>query len=142
LANAIRAKHVALYARCAHDDVHTLGSWFLGEDSQGVAASVLYFMGVYAAPRHLEPVHYLDPRTQAPDEGRALSSILRATTHLDRRALSTLVGSEGGMAVSATDNVVVTFPFRDGSRATRVSRTMARVTGLSHEGLDQGKTSL
>lgn len=141
LAAATQAKHVALYARCAHDEVHTLGSWFLGEHSQGVAASLLYFMGMYAAPRHISPVHYRDPQAQAPEHARAFSSILQATTHLDRKALATLVGSEGGMAVSATDKVVVTFPFRDGSRATRVSRTMARVTGLSDEGLDQGRTS-
>lgn len=137
MSEALGAKHVALYARCAHDDVHTLGSWFLGADSQGVATSVLYFMGMFAAPRHLDAVHYRDRRTQELDLGRALSSILVATTHLDRKALSTLVGSEGGMAVGATNRVVVTFPFRDGNRATRVSRTMARVTGLSQESLDQ-----
>jgi len=141
LSAATKTKHVALYARCAHDEEHTLGSWFLGEHSQGVAASLLYFMGMYAAPRHLDAIHYRDPRTKQPDQGRAFSSILQATTHLDRKALSTLVGSEGGMAVGAADNVVVTFPFRDGSRATRVSRTMARVTGLRQESLDQAPPS-
>jgi len=134
---ALGAKHVALYARCAHDDVHTLGSWFLGEDSSGVATSLLYFMGMHAAPRHLDSQHYRDRRTQELNLGQAFSSIAVATTHLDRKALSTLVGSEGGMAVGATNSVVVTFPFRDGNRATRVSRTMARVTGLSHDSLDQ-----
>ncbi len=134
LTQAFRPEFAALYARCGHDQIHTLGSWFMGRSGSEAASSLLYYLGLYARPRHIDAIHYLDPRGDAPNLGRALSAIRRGTTHLDRAALSTLVGSEGGMAVGGDEApVIVTFPFRDGNRGSRVSRTIARVTSLSQQ---------
>ncbi len=131
VSEAVDADFAALYARCAHDHLATLGSWFMGPDGPGAATSLVYFMGVFARPRHIEAMHLSPPQTNQVELGFALDSIRARTIHLDRSALSTLVGSEGGMAVGAADRpVVVTFPFRDGNRASRASRTIARVTGM------------
>jgi hypothetical protein len=132
LSQNFSADYAALYARCSHDEIHSLGSWFMGKDGRGAAASLLYFLGTYSAPRHIGPLHYKSPSGDSMDRSLALSSIIRGTAHIDRGALSTLVGSEGGMAVGdGADAVVISFPFRDGNRASRVSRTIARVTSMS-----------
>lgn len=140
LSTAIDAEYSALFGRCSHDAIHTLGSWFWGKDSASVATSLLYFMGMYAVPRHLDALHFEHSSTGTADHSVGFAAIVRATTHIDRAALSTLVGSEGGMAVGSGaefrtgqgngGHTIITFPFRDGNRASRVSRTMARVTGL------------
>jgi len=134
LAHSITAQlapeFAGLYARCEGDKLHTLGSWFLGKDGPAAAASLLYFLGIHAQPRHIAALHYRSAGGKTVDHGLALASIIQGTTHLDRAALSTLVGSEGGMALGS-ESVVISFPFRDGNRAARVSRTIARVTSLS-----------
>ena len=131
LSSALKAKHTALYARCAHDQIHTLGSWFRGESAQGAAASLLYFIGSYASPAHVSHQHLAPPGQNEIDRAFSFTAITTGTAHIDRAALSMLVGSEGGMATGdGNDAVIITFPFRDGNRASRVSRTLARVTGM------------
>ena len=132
LSESLGPSYAAVYARCTHDDIHTLGSWFRGKDGSGAATSLLFFLGTYARPRHIDPLYYRNVGSGEIDPFFALHSIARATAHLDRAALSTLVGSEGGMAVGGKGQpVIITFPFQDGNRASRVSRTIARVTSLT-----------
>jgi hypothetical protein len=132
LSSALQPAHAALYARCAHDDIRALGSWFMGNDGPAAATSLVYFLGIFSRPRHVESIHYRAPGSDSVDHSLALASIAQGASHLDRTALATLVGSEGGMALGGADSpVVISFPFSDGNRASRVSRTIARVTSLS-----------
>jgi hypothetical protein len=81
---------------------------------------------------HLAKPFYSTPSSEGVNRLHAFESINQATKDVDRAALSTLVGSEGGMATGKKDEpVIITFPFRDGNRASRVSRSLARVASLS-----------
>ncbi len=132
LAAQLEATHAALYARCADQRVHSLGSWFWGLDEKAAATALLYFMGTYASPPHLATPFLRPPGETELHRPHAFGSIVQHTAHLDRESLATLVGSEGGMALGKPgDAVVITFPFQDGNRASRVSRSIARVTSLS-----------
>ncbi len=132
LAQTLQATHAAVYARCFDDSTHALGSWFMGYDAAGASTALLYFMGTYARPLHIAP-----PFAHPPGEGElnrlhAFKNISEGTTHLDRASLATLLGSQGGMATGKPDApVIIHFPFRDGNRAARASRAIARVTSLS-----------
>lgn len=131
MAGALDAQYAALYARCSHDQIHALGSWFRGESAPGAATSLLYFLGTYAQPFHIFRRHLVPPDEVNLDRTFSFNAITKGTAHVDRAALSTLVGSEGGMATSdGEDAVIISFPFRDANRASRVSRTLARVTSM------------
>ena len=131
LSQQLKASHSALYARCADGEQPSLGSWFRGIDAASASAALLYFIGTYSRPPHIASPFYKRPDQTALDPGVAFESISAATTHIDRPALATLVGSEGGMATGKSgDAVTITFPFADGNRASRVSRTLARAVRL------------
>ncbi len=132
LSDALQATHVGVYARCFDDDIHALGGWFQGPDSGGAATALLYIMGIYARPLHIASPFYRAPGSKGLDRLRAFESIQEHTQNFDRAALATVVGSEGGMATGKTGGpVTITFPFTDGNRASRVSRSMARVANLA-----------
>lgn len=131
LAESVGATHGALYARCAHEKTHALGSWFLGANAAKASSSLVYFMGIYARPRHVSRSYTHAVGADTLDPLLAFRSVEKATEHLDRAALATLAGSQGGMATGKEgDAVVISFPFRDGNRASRTSRNIARVTSL------------
>lgn len=132
LASALQASHAAVYARCFDDDIHALGSWFMGADAGGASAALLYFMGTYARPLHIALPFARPPGETELNRLHAFKNIAESTSHLDRASLATLLGSQGGMATGKRDApVVIHFPFRDGNRASRASRSIARVTSLS-----------
>jgi hypothetical protein len=132
LSEALEATHTALFARCAEDETHALGGWFRGMDAGGAATSLLYFMGTYARPPHLAEHFHSRPEDDALHRPFAFDNIIQATRFIDRQALATVVGTEGGMATGKPgDAVVITYPFRDGNRASRTSRSLARVVSLS-----------
>jgi hypothetical protein len=132
LSETLEATHAAIFARCEDDDSHALGGWFRGQDAGGAAASLLYFMGTYAKPLHLAERFYSRPEDQGMHRPFAWDNIITATRPIDRAALATLVGTEGGMATGKPgEAVVITYPFRDGNRASRTSRSLARVVSLA-----------
>ncbi len=132
LAQTLQATHAAVYARCFDDSTHALGSWFLGHDAAGASTALLYFMGTYARPLHIAPPFAHPPGESELNRLHAFKNISESTTHLDRASLATLLGSQGGMATGKPDApVIIHFPFRDGNRAARASRAIARVTSLS-----------
>gem|GEM_PF-545462 len=133
LSEKLEATHAAVYARCDGDKHHAMGSWFRGEDTAAATTSLLYFMGTFASPRHIAKPFVTAPGSDDVDRYLAFGNIRNATKPVDRAALATVVGSEGGMATGKPDGpVYITFPFRDGNRASRVSRSLARVVGLGH----------
>lgn len=135
LSEKLEATHSALVARCFDDDAHSLGSWFRGLDAGAAASSLVYFMGTFARPSHLAAPFYRRPGDTEMDRLLAFQSITTRALHVDRASLATVVGSEGGMATGKTgDAVVITFPFTDGNRAARVSRSLARVLSLASAG--------
>jgi hypothetical protein len=133
LSDDLNAELGALYASCQGNPTHALGSWFRGRDAAGAATSLMYFMGMYASPSHIGPAQYLTPGSDgATKHETALFNIGKNSASVNRKALSGVVGEEGGMAFGAVNSpVTITFPFRDGNRASRASRTLARLTGLS-----------
>lgn len=132
LASRLDATHSALYARCAHDSIHALGLWFRGADSGAVAGSLLFFMGAYGHPPHLTAASAEGRGTKERELPAILKKVERKTRYLERSHLATVVGSEGGMAMGGPEGpVTLTFPPKDGNRAARASRTMARVLDLA-----------
>ncbi len=133
LSQRLGATHTAVYARCFDQPLHALGSWFRGEDTGGAIAALVYFMGTYARPLHLAK-----PFTHPPGEDRlnrehAFRSIVDKTKDMTRTELASIVGHEGGMATGKDgDQVLITFPFGDGNRASRASRSVVRATGLGY----------
>lgn len=131
LADAVSATHVAVYARCFDRAIHALGGWFRGRDTGAAISSLVYFMGTYAKPIHLAKPYYQIPGEQDVNRLHAFKSISQKTAPLTRNDLATLIGNEGGMATGrAGEQVIITFPFGDGNRASRASRSIVRVTGL------------
>lgn len=132
LSETLEATHTALFARCQDEETHALGGWFRGLDAGGAAASLLYFMGTYANPPHLAKHFRMRPEEDTLSRPFAFDNIIRATRPVDRQALATVVGTEGGMATGRPgEAVVITYPFRDGNRASRTSRSLARVVNLA-----------
>src|SRR5690606_9046140 len=98
LAGLLQATHAAVYARCFDDDVHALGSWFMGRDSGGASTALLYFMGTYARPLHVALPFARPPGETDINRLHAFKNIAGSTANLDRASLATLLGSQGGMA--------------------------------------------
>lgn len=132
LAKDLNADHAALYARCVGHESHALGSWFRGKNAGGAAASLVYFMGVFASPRHIDTAALPLLESGAVHHPQVFTKIANQAQGLDRKALASAIGNEGGMAMGGPQEpVTITFPFKDGNRASRSSRSLARLSGLA-----------
>jgi hypothetical protein len=128
--SALSATHAGLYARCAHEHSHYLGSWFRGPTEGGAATALVFNIGAHAEPPHIA-TPFLKPLGQRPDLGYAFANIDVATRTLTRAKLSDVMGKNQGMVTGAPKApVTLTFAFRDGSAAARASREFARSGGL------------
>lgn len=131
LSEQLHATHGAVYARCFDQPLHALGSWFRGVDTGAAVSALVYFMGTYARPLHLARPFTRRPGEEKLNRYHAFESIVDKTKAVTRTDLATLLGQEGGMATGRDgDQVLITFPFGDGNRASRASRNIVRVTGL------------
>jgi hypothetical protein len=131
LAEAIGATDGGLFAHCADSEAHHVGSWFLGTTPGAAVASMIYFMASFTDLPVLKP-EILGRSADPARRGHTFDAINRATNSLDRAAVATLVGNELGM-ISGRPNkpARLTFPFRDGNRASRSSLDAARSLGLA-----------
>ena len=125
------ATHAGLYARCARGSTHHLGAWFLGQSPTDVATSLVYFMGVFASPPHVSSA-VLGADAGAPGgHGATLQALAGRTGSLDRERIATVLGAHDGMITGPRGGpAIITFPFRDGNRATRASHQLATFLGL------------
>ncbi len=131
LSERLAAKHGALFARCAHSSHPQLGSWFLGPDPAGAVASMIHWMGVDAAVAHVDPASLVTPDGGARDRAEVFDFIAGGTRALDRDNVLRLVGRHGGgLAGKEGASQTLTFPFKDGNRAGRASREIARHLGF------------
>lgn len=131
LSDALGTTQAALYARCAEGRTHHLGSWFRGRNEAEAASALLYFLGTYAEPPHLAPELLRGPDGTKLDRTVALDAVEKATAPVDRSLLAALLGRHGGMVMGKPgEPATITFPFRDGNRASRASRELARVTNV------------
>lgn len=134
LTEALGATHSGLYARCKAGKTHHLGSWFFGRSASSATSALLHLLGVHAEPPHLSTALLHPSAEDAVDESSILSRLDQALSPLDRKTLSSLLGKHGGLAMSQPDgSVILTFPFSDGNRASRLSRELSRQLGLSAE---------
>lgn len=134
LAAALQLTHVGVYARCEAGRTHHLGSWFRGLDDGGATVALLYSLGTYAEPPHLAGAFLHAPGEAALDRSVALENIERASTRADRSLLAGVLGRQSAMITGKRgDGVVITFPFRDGHRASRASRELARLLTLNSD---------
>lgn len=132
LSASLDASHGAVYAKCFDSRIHTMGSWFRGLDVPSVVTALVYFIGAFSNPPHLAEPFLHSPAATQLEPPHIWSTIAHRARHLNRTDLSTLVGSEGGMALGqAEEAVILLFPFSDGNRASRVSRSAARVLNLA-----------
>ena len=131
LADALGASDGALFAHCADSDAHHVGSWFLGITPGAAVASMIYFMESYIDLPVLKP-EVLGSGTEIARRGHAFDAINQASSSLSRSSVATLVGGELGM-ISGRPNkpARLSFPFRDGNRASRAGLEAARSLGLS-----------
>ena len=131
LANALDATDGALFAHCADDEAHHVGSWFLGATPGAALASLIYFMEVFTDLPVLTP-KLLGSGSGAERRGRAFDAINQATAGLKRDSIATLIGGELGMISGRSNQPArLTFPFRDGNRASRAGLEAARSLGLA-----------
>ncbi len=131
LADALGASDGALFAHCADSEAHHVGSWFLGATPGAAVASMIYFMESYSDFPVLKP-EVLGNGTDQARRGHTFDAISQAASSLSRSSVATLVGGELGM-ISGRPNkpARLTFPFRDGNRASRSGLEAARSLGLA-----------
>ena len=131
LADTLGATDGALFAHCTDSNAHHVGSWFLGPTPGGAVAAMIYFMDVFTDVPVLKP-EVLGSGADEVRRGRAFDAINQAAGALSRGSVATLVGSELGM-ISGRPNkpARLTFPFRDGNRASRAGLQAARSLGLA-----------
>lgn len=131
LADALGATDGALFAHCTSSEAHHVGSWFLGPTPGAAVASLIYFMEAYSDLPVLKP-EVLGSGGEGARRGHAFDSIQRAAMPLSRSSVATLVGGELGMITMRPNKPArLTFPFRDGNRASRAGLDAARSLGLS-----------
>jgi hypothetical protein len=127
LAEQHQATLGALYARCADRDEHHMGSWFLGTSPGAAAASLLFFMGAYAAPPQL-PGEVLSSRKERPFEPEfALTNLLVAAQRLKKPELISRLGPQDGTVAGSGNSITLAFPFVQSDRALLASYAL---TGL------------
>ena len=131
LADALGATDGALFAHCANSEAHHVGSWFLGPTPGDAVASLIYFMEAYSDLPVLKP-DVLGPGGDPARRAHAFDPINRAAAALSRTSVATLVGGELGMITGRANKPArLTFPFRDGNRASRAGLEAARSLGLA-----------
>ncbi|MCA9597419.1 MAG: hypothetical protein KC776_29095 [Myxococcales bacterium] len=131
LAERLGATHGALYARCAESSTHHLGAWFLGPGPGGAAASLVYWMGAFADPPQLRAALIRHDGVVSPEASGTLGQLEDAAKDLTKPRVAKLIGSDGGMIGGHPDGPhAITFPFKDGNRAARASRELARELGV------------
>ena len=131
MATRLGARYAALYAHCAGDTTHHIGSWFRGPDPGGAAAALVYFIGTYAPGSQVRHA-VLAPHGKL-DRAGALERIARATRHLDKRRVATLLGDSGGSIAGRPDGpATLVFPFSEANRAERGSEAIVKAARLSH----------
>jgi hypothetical protein len=132
MAEAIVATDGALFAHCTNNDAHHVGAWFLGMTPGAAIASMIYFMEAFTDLPVLKPELLGSGSTAQARRGHTFDAINQATAALSRNSVATLVGGELGM-ISGRPNkpARLTFPFRDGNRASRSGLLAARSVGLA-----------
>jgi hypothetical protein len=128
LYEASRANVGALYARCATGKTHHLGSWFRGADLATSSLALVAAMGLYSDVPHLVAAGFSEEPWR---KRRALSAFRERSNKLERSRLTMLLGDDGGMLAGRPGMwATITFPFKDGNRATRASLRLTRAAGL------------
>jgi hypothetical protein len=131
LSDALSADHGALYARCAAGTSHHLGSWFRGPNPAGAVTSLLYFLGTFSEPADVRASLLVPPGAGSADRAFAFRNVGAAAAGIKKARAVTLLSGEFGALAGADDQVsTLTFPFRDGNRASRASHTIARELGI------------
>jgi len=133
LADALGATDGGLFAHCADSEAHHVGSWFLGATPGAAVGSLIYFMESYTDVPVLN-AEVLGGGAAPARRGHTFDAINRASAPLSRSSVATLLGTELGM-VSGRPNqpARITFPFRDGNRASRSGLEAARSLGLASQ---------
>jgi hypothetical protein len=132
LTDALGSDHAALYARCAGNGTHHIGSWFRGPNPGGAATSLVYFMGAFGERPELSRSLLVPAGATSPDLWYAFQGVTHATGPLKKARVMTMISGELGMIAGLDDRVsTITFPFRDANRATRAAYAISRELGIS-----------
>jgi hypothetical protein len=119
LFDATSARYAGLFARCATEDRHQIGSWFRGPNPEGLVAIVVGSMGLGLPAPHLRE---LSLESSASAQGRALTTLTRRWARTTKRDLGLFTAEEGVMLAERKGSfLTMSFPFGDANRATRVS---------------------
>jgi len=130
LADALGATDGGLFARCSDSESHHVGSWFLGANPGAAIGSLIYLMESFTDVPVLKPE--VLGSDQGASRGHTFDAIDLAAGSLSRGSVATLVGSELGMISGRPNHPArLTFPFRDGNRATRAGLNAARSLSLA-----------
>lgn len=125
------ASYGALYARCAHQSAHHVGSWFAGRGASAAASALLYYTVVHAETPILTP-EYLPEEGDVPSV-ELLRPLTERTSDFDRTQLA-MWSAEERATVGGRDDAVVSlrFPYQDSNRASRAGQRIARRLGIAN----------
>ncbi len=131
LATELEATHTGVYARCATGALHQLGSWFQGPSAGEAVGAMVYFMGVTNDPAEPGTKGAPSDAGQPAVTPEFLDRVMSATAGLDRTRIATVLGAQNGMVSGPKQGpATISFPFRDGNRATRSSYQLAGLLGF------------
>jgi serine/threonine-protein kinase len=120
------ADYGALYARCAHLEVHDLGAWYYGRDRPKAAAALLYAAGMFADPPALSG-------KPAAADAALLAGLADKATGLGGTTLEDTIRAVGGRLADRKDGGAssseIRFPLGGPTRATLASRKLAGKLG-------------
>jgi serine/threonine-protein kinase len=131
MSEALQITDGALFAHCAGNGGHHIGTWFLGATPGAAVASLVYFMAFFSEAPLLRS-DLLGSGNAMAQGARAFDTITAAAADLDRSGAAALIGAELGMISGRPKQPTrLTFPFRDANRATRASLVAARALRLA-----------
>lgn len=140
LAKHVGAQFGGLYARCAHQTSHHIGSWYVGQNDGAAAAALVYYDAAFSAapvlasgfgPQHGESAqHGETPPTTAL---ASLSAIVERAEGVSREQLAVWLSKDDGQVSHLDGRTMLQFPYRDSNRAARSSIRVARQLGIAKD---------
>ena len=122
IAKDVGASHAALFARCAHLTTRDVGVWYLGPGPASATATLVYAAGGFVEPPAFD-------RAKLGGQGDALELLATAIAKAPAGQVEDALRTSGGRVEGAGPSTI-RFPLGGPTRASKVSRDLAKLAGL------------